>query len=482
MEIVLLAYFAHLLASCPTINMKSFLLLSAYLCALLLAFFVGGRFASTSQPATQKARPNVFNIAASKLSGHFFVVRALSGRTQTKCFIDSGAHNTLISATWAKKLNLTLRPSDQTFAGLGGTIVQASGLVTLTITMGGRNVSIDAFVIPHVPVTNQVLLGMDWLEKHEPIIHWKKGKLHFGTGSRAINAISVNPELKTTTTGTVPADILATFSVLFAEPTALPPSRPGLDMELKLSGDPLPSKEIPIRQEGLRLWMREQIQDLLAKGFITRIANAKFNPAPAFVVVDHASESRGEAKKRIVYDYRNLNAVTQVAHAILPRILDLVRLVSSSRVFSKMDLRAGFHNLRVHPDSVQATVFSCPEGLFVWNVMPFGLSGAPGSMQALMREKLSDFVGKGVEVYLDDVVIHASTVQEHDRLLALVLRKLEDDGFHLKASKCALRVDTIDFLGFRIGNGLFSAMQSHVNNIINFANPRTCSNSSVSTV
>ena len=140
-----------------------------------------------------------------------------------------------------------------------------------------------------------------------------------------------------------------------------------------------------------------------------------------------------------------------------------------------MDLRAGFHNLRMHEKSVEATAFYFPGlGTYVWKVLPFGIAGAPGSMEAIMRHVLvKELENMGIEVYLDDILVHAKTKEEHDALLHSVLERLEENGFHLNASKCAIPCTEVDFLGYRIKGGSYHPMHSNVQGIVDFAWPTT---------
>lgn len=106
--------------------------------------------------------------------------------------------------------------------------------------------------------------------------------------------------------------------------------------------------------------------------------------------------------------------------------------------------------------------------------MPFGLAGAPDAIQALMREVLKEEVKKGgVIIYLDDILIHAASQEEHDEILEMVCSRLIQHGMHLKAAKCAFSVDRVDFLGFRIGNGIFTPMSSLLQGIKDFPMPVT---------
>ena len=171
-------------------------------------------------------------------------------------------------------------------------------------------------------------------------------------------------------------------------------------------GQKLP--EIAVKDLEAIGYIREQRDDLLRKGFIEVRPSAKVPPAVAFVVFDKDSDSQGAStnprgKPRVVYDYRKLNAVSELVPALPPRILDVVRRVPGSRYFSKMDLRAGFHNLRMHEDSVEATGFYFPGlGTYVGKVLPFGIARTPGAMEALMRYILAKELERpGIEVYLD---------------------------------------------------------------------------------
>ena len=136
-----------------------------------------------------------------------------------------------------------------------------------------------------------------------------------------------------------------------------------------------------------------------------------------------------------------------------------------------MDLRAGFHNLRMHPDSIESTAFYCPGlGTYVWKVLPFGIAGAPGAMEALMRQVLAkELENKGIEVYLDDILVHATTKEEDDALRHSVLRRLEENDLHLRAAKCAIPCSEVDFLGYRIRGGSYHLMHSNVQGILEYA-------------
>ena len=253
-----------------------------------------------------------------------------------------------------------------------------------------------------------------------------------------------------------------------------------MDYELRVSGRPEPSPEIAVKYPEAIAFICEQRDDLLRKGFIEARPSPKVPPAAAFVVFDKNSDSRRAStnprgKSRVVYDYWKLNAVSELLPLLLPRILDVVWRVAGSRFFPKMDLRAGFHNLRMHPDSIESTAFYFPGlGPNVWKVLPFGVAGEPGAMEALMRHVLAkELENKGIEVYLNDILVHATTKEEHDALLNMVLKRLEDHGFQLKAAKCAIPCSEVDFPGYRLQVGSYHPMHSNIQGLLDFAYPAT---------
>ena len=383
----------------------------------------------------------------------FIIIEARVHQTNVKCFIDGGAERSLISRALHEQLKLCDSPFETTIMGVGGATTPVTKESEIPLRLGKKERPVKALVCDRVPM-GDILLAADWLYEHTVVTKHRPPAIWFGGDKNTmIHAIIETPQLKTSTTGTVDPVYLQQFAKLFSEPTTLPPTRRGVDYELRLSARPEPSPEIAVKDPESITFIREQRDDLLRKGFIEARPTPKVPPAAAFVVYDKNSDSRGVAtnprgKPRVVYDYRKLNAVSELLPPLLPRILDVVRRVAGSQHFSKMDLRAGFHNLRMHPDSIESTAFYFPGlGTYVWKVLPFGIAGAPGAMEALMRHVLAKELEKpGVEVYLHDILVHANTKEEHDALLHAVLRRLEDNGFHLKAAKCAIPCSEVDFL------------------------------------
>ena len=410
----------------------------------------------------------------------FIVLEAQVHQEKVTCFVDGGVERSLISRNLHERLKLCDTSIEATIMGVGGAITSLTKESKVPLRLGKKSRPVVALVCEQVPV-EEILLAADWLYEHTVSTNHRPPASWFG-GDRntMIHAIIETPQLKGTTTGTVDPLYLQRYAKLFSEPTALPPARSGVDYELRLSGKREPSPEIAVKDPEATAFIREQCDYLLKKGFIEARPSPKVPPAAAFVVFDKNSDSRGAStnprgKPRVVYDYHKLNAVSEHLPPLLPRILDVVGRVAGSRFFSKMDLRAGFHNLRMHPDSIESTAFYFPGlGTYVWKVLPFGIAGAPGAMKGLMRHVLAkELQNKGIEVYLNDILVHTTTEEEHDALLHAVLRRLEENGFHLKAAKCAIPCEEVDFLGYRIRGGSYHPIHSNVQGILNFAYPLT---------
>ena len=113
-------------------------------------------------------------------------------------------------------------------------------------------------------------------------------------------------------------------------------------------------------------------------------------------------------------------------------------------------------------------------GTYVFKVLPLGNVGVPGATESLMRHVLAkELENLGVKVYLDDILVHATTKDEHDVLLLTVLKRLEENGVYLKAAKCAIPCAEIDFLGYRTRGGSYHPMHSKVQGILDYTRPTT---------
>ncbi len=166
------------------------------------------------------------------------------------------------------------------------------------------------------------------------------------------------------------------------------------------------------------------------------------------------------AEKRPCWDYRRVNdRIVGDAHP-LPLPENMFAELPGSQVFSKMDLLKGFWQIPLEEDSKAILAMATPFGLYEPNYMPFGMKNAPAVFQREMQRVLRDRLGQGVMVFIDDILIHSKTVEEHEALVRWVLSRLVEEGYYAHPDKCEFFQKEVSFLGHVIsGKGV--AVQAH---------------------
>ena len=175
--------------------------------------------------------------------------------------------------------------------------------------------------------------------------------------------------------------------------------------------------------------VQEFVKDQLRKGYIRPSKSLQISPV--FFV------PKKDGKKRMVQDYRYLNSWTIKNNYSLPLISDLIDSIGKKKVFTKIDLRWGYNNVRIKKGDEWKAAFSTPEGSFEPTVMFFGLTNSPATFQAMMNDLLRDLVvEEKVAVFIDDVMIATETEEGHDEIVEEVLRRLEENDLFVKPEKC----------------------------------------------
>ena len=142
-------------------------------------------------------------------------------------------------------------------------------------------------------------------------------------------------------------------------------------------------------------------------------------------------------------DYRPLNAVTVKNKYPLPRIDTLFDQLAGAKVFSKIDLRSGYHQIKIRPHDIPKTAFSTRYGLYEYLVMSFGLTNAPAFFMYLMNSVFMPELDKFVMVFIDDILIYSKNNEEHARHLWIVLTRLREHKLYAKFSKCEFWLDRV---------------------------------------
>ena len=150
---------------------------------------------------------------------------------------------------------------------------------------------------------------------------------------------------------------------------------------------------------------------------------------------------------RLCIDYRQLNKLTIKNKYPLPRIDDLFDQLKGASIFSKIDLRSGYHQLRIKDVDVHKTTFRAQYGHYEFLVMPFGLTNAPVAFMDLMNRVFRPYVDQFVVVFIDDILVYSKDRENHDTHLRVVLENLRKEQLYAKLSKCEFWLNEVSFLG-----------------------------------
>ena len=229
---------------------------------------------------------------------------------------------------------------------------------------------------------------------------------------------------------------------------AKPPSRP-------------PYRLSPSEQDE----MEEQVKDLLAQGFIRPSASPY--GAPILFV------PKKDGRWHMCIDYRALNKQTVKDQFPLPRIDSLLERLGQAKVFTKLDLASGYHQIAMEETSIQKTAFRTNLGQFEFLVMPFGLCNAPASFQRLMNKVFADNIGTFIAVYLDDILVFSRNIEEHWQHLRWALEKLREAKLYGRLHKCEFLKDQVDYLGFEVSPGGIKASPAKIRAVIEWPRPKS---------
>ena len=185
--------------------------------------------------------------------------------------------------------------------------------------------------------------------------------------------------------------------------------------------------------------LKGQLHELLDKGFI-RPSVSPWGAPVLFM-------KKKDDSLWLCIDYRRLNRVTIRNKYHLPRIDDLLYQLQGAKVFSKIDLRSWYHQLKIKEVDVPKTAFRTRYGHYEFFVMPFGLTNAPAAFMDLMNRVFRPYLDKFVIVFIDDILVYSGSKEDHEKHLRIVLQILRDKQLYAKFNKCEFWLDRVVFLG-----------------------------------
>jgi hypothetical protein len=211
--------------------------------------------------------------------------------------------------------------------------------------------------------------------------------------------------------------------------------------------------------------LKVQLNELLDKGYI-RPSSLPWGCPVLFV-------KKKDQSLRLGVDYRPLNAITIKNKYLLPRIDILFDQLAGARVFSKVDLHLGYHQIKIRPEDVPKTAFSIRYGLSEYLVMLFGLTNAPTHFMYLMNSVFMPELDKFVVVFIDDILIYSKSEEDHAQHLQVILQRLQDHQLYTKFGKCAFWLKEVPFLGHIISTEGITVDPSKVQEVLDWKTPRS---------
>nr|GFB19275.1 putative reverse transcriptase domain-containing protein [Tanacetum cinerariifolium] len=249
--------------------------------------------------------------------------------------------------------------------------------------------------------------------------------------------------------------IVQNFLEVFPEDlSGLPLTRPvELQIDLVPSAAPVPGAA-PVARAPYRLApfgmkdLSNQLKELSGKGVI-RPSSSPWRAPVLFV-------KKKDGSFRMCIDYRELNKLTIKNRYPLPRIDDLFDQLQGSSVYSKIDMRSGYHQLRVREEDVPKTTFRTRYGRFEFQVIPFGLTNAPAVFMDLINQVCKPYLDKFMIVFIDDILIYSKDEKEHEEHLKAIIELLKKEELYAKFSKCEFWIPKVQFLGHVIDSQAYS--------------------------
>jgi hypothetical protein len=288
----------------------------------------------------------------------------------------------------------------------------------------------------------------------------KKGHSGVIAQLHAIQATDIPP---------VPQDLQALLSkhqTVFSTPQGLPPSCGVHDHSIPLVPGSLPPNIRPYRHPfAQKNEIEKMVQELLTAGVI-RPSTSPYS-SPVVMVL------KKEGSWRMCPEFRALNKLTIKDKFPIPVIDDLLDELSGAQLFTKLDLRSGYHQIRMKESDIPKTAFLTHEGHYEFLVMPFGLCNAPSTFQSLMNHVFHPFLRHFVLVFFDDILIYRKTWKDHLTHVDQVLSLLTQHQLFLKQSKCSFGASEVEYLGHLVGKDGVRVDPKKIEAIQDWPHPKT---------
>ncbi|XP_048493229.1 uncharacterized protein LOC125493759 [Beta vulgaris subsp. vulgaris] len=417
-----------------------------------------------------KGRVFVMNSREAEASKDVVIGTFLICSHSVTVLFDSGASHSFISSKVVESLKLESPESVSLDVSIPSGEVRKGSKVFKGVPLTILGIEFSSDLIEFDLKDLDVILGMDWLGKYKAQIDCSAQKVTLygptevrvtyrregkSSGIRIVSALQLQKCLKKgdplymcsvrelrdeRDEGNTCIPVVEEFPDVFPEEIpGMPPVR-DIKFTIDLVSGTEPISKVPYRMAPAEMKeLKTQLDELLEKGYI-RPSSSPWGAPVLFVKKKYGT-------LRLCIDYRALNNMTIKNKYPLPRIDDLFDQLKGAEVFSKIDLRSGYHQLRIADQDIPKSAFRTRYGHYEFTVMPFGLTNAPAVFMDFMHRIFKPYLDKFVVVSIDDILIYSRNKEDHEDHLRKVLTLLREHRLYAKLSKCEFWLEKVSFLG-----------------------------------
>ncbi|GJS79768.1 putative reverse transcriptase domain-containing protein [Tanacetum coccineum] len=421
-----------------------------------------------------KARAYALGLGGTNPDSNVVTGTFLLNNRYASMLFDPGADRSFVSHAFSTLFDVALSTLDTSYA-----IELADGRISKTdIILRGCTLGLlrHPFNIDLMPVelgSFNIIIGMDWLAKYHAVIVCDEKVIRIPYGDEVlmiqgdgyhVTGKKAKDKSKEKQFEDVPT--VRDFPEVFSEDLPrLPPARE-VEFQIDLVPGAAPVARSPYRLASSEMQeLSTQLQELPGKGFI-RPSSSPWGAPVLFV-------KKKDGSFQMCIDYHELNKLTVKNRYPLSRIDDLFDQLQGSRVYSKINLRSDYHQLRVCEEDIPKTTFRTRYGHYKFQVMPFGLTNALAVFMDLMNRVCKPYLDKFVIIFIDDILIYSKSRKEHEEHLKLIMRLLKKEELHAKFSTCDFLLSKVQFLGHVIDNEGIHVDPVKIESIKDWASPKT---------
>jgi hypothetical protein len=398
-------------------------------------------------PAPRMGRTNYTTvveipIGEEVLAGTFFLNECL-----IIILFDSGASHDFMSSTCAKKVKLSLVASGAPYviSTSGGRVDANQVAQKVLLELSGRIFSTNLIILSGQGI--DVIVGMSWMKLQRAVLDIASRLVHLDSPvyGKVILHLPAVSHIKASLHHVVELkleDIHVVREFLDVFPDDLPrmPPKRAIEFKIELQPDTAPIAKAPYKMSPAEMIEpNTQLQGLLYKGYV-RPSTSPWGCSALFV-------EKKDKELHLCVDYRPLNAVTIKNKYPLPCIDILFDQLAGAQVFSKIDLRSGYHQIKIHAKDITKTTFTMRYGLYEYLVMSFRLTNVSTQFMYLMNSVFMPELDQFIVVSIDDILVYSKSMEEHEEHLRIVLQWLREHHLYVKFSKCESWIKEVPFLG-----------------------------------